>query len=76
VANRFILALRKHFEPLRTFPNSGAPRDHVRPGLRVVFHQPYAIYYTPRPDAVVVLRVVHSARDIASIFESGGIPDD
>jgi toxin ParE1/3/4 len=76
VANRFILALRKHFEPLRTFPNSGAPRDHVRPGLRVVFHQPYAIYYRPLPEAVVIIRVVHGARDLTALSESGGFLDE
>jgi len=76
VATRFVAAIERHFEPLRTFPNTGALRDHLLPGLRVVFHQRYAIYYQPHPDAVFIVRVVHSARDITPIFESGGIPDD
>ena len=68
--------MQRHFEPLRTFPESGAPRGQIRPGLRVVFHQRYAIYYRPLPDAVVIIRVVHGARDITAISESGGFPDD
>lgn len=76
VADKFILALERHFEPLRTFPDSGAPRDQLRPGLRVVIHQPYAIYYRPLSDAVVVLRIVHSACDISAITEGGGLADE
>jgi toxin ParE1/3/4 len=75
VANRFIFALQQHFEPLRSFPNSGAPRNHIRPGLRVVFHQRYAIYYRPLPDIVVILRIVHGARDIAKLIERGEFTD-
>jgi plasmid stabilization system protein ParE len=37
--------------------------------MRVVFHYPYAIYYRPTPDAVVIMRIVHSARDIKKIFK-------
>nr|WP_243851234.1 type II toxin-antitoxin system RelE/ParE family toxin [Rhizomicrobium electricum] len=71
VADNFIWALQKHFEPLRKFPNAGAPRDHLLPGLRVVFHRRYAIYYKPLPKIVFIVRVVHSARDITTMFEGG-----
>jgi len=40
--------------------------------LRVIFHSAYAIYYQPRPDEVVIIRVLHGARDIAAIAERGG----
>lgn len=59
-------------EPLRHFPLSGTPRPQLAPGLRVTFHYPYAIYYTPTPEAVVIVRVLHGARDIAAIAEHGG----
>lgn len=74
VATRFITALEAHFEPLLHFPLSGAAREHLAPDLRVTFHHPYAIYYRPLPDAVVIVRVIHGARDIAAITESGGFP--
>jgi toxin ParE1/3/4 len=46
-ASRFVEAVATACEPLRQFPLSGAPRPHLAPGLRVIFHYPYAIYYTP-----------------------------
>ena len=37
--------------------------------LRVTFHAPYAIYYLPQPEAVVIVRVIHGARDVAALVE-------
>ena len=47
-------------------------REHLASGLRVTFHTPYAIYDLPLADAVVIVRVVHGARDIAALAERGG----
>ena len=66
------MAIEAHFEPLRRFPLSGPTRDQLAPGLRVTFHSPYAIYYLPRPDALVIARVIHGARDMAALAERGG----
>jgi len=66
-----VYAIRSSFEPLLTFPLSGPERDHLAPGLRVTFHQKYAIYYLVRPDELIIVRVIHGARDIASIAERG-----
>lgn len=68
MANNFLKALRKHFEPLRSFPDLGASRDYMKSGLRVVFHKRYAIYYQSLPNVLYIVRVVHSARDIENIF--------
>jgi len=38
----------------------------------VAFHSPFAIYYLPHPDAIVIVRVIHGARDIAVLAERGG----
>jgi plasmid stabilization system protein ParE len=51
---------------------AGAPRSHLAPDLRVLFHGKYAIYYLPRPDEIVIVRVLHGSRDIASIANEGG----
>jgi len=59
-------------EPLRQFPEGGPRREQLAPGLRVTFHAPYAIYYMPLADAVVVVRVLHGARDAAALAERGG----
>ena len=72
VATRFVAAIEAHFEPLRHFPLSGATRERFAPGLRVTFHNPYAIYYLALPDALVIVRVIHGARDIAAVAEGGG----
>ena len=68
---RFVTAIEATFEPLRHFPLAGPSRDHLAPGLRVTFHSPYAIYYMPQPEAVVVIRMIHGARDISALAERG-----
>jgi toxin ParE1/3/4 len=72
VANRFVTAIEAAFEPLRHFPLSGPAREQLAPGLRVIFHQAYAIYYTPLAEEVVIVRVLHGARDVAALAERGG----
>jgi len=72
VATRFVTAIEAHFEPLRHFPLSGSTREQLAPGLRVTFHNPYAIYYLALPDALVIVRVIHGARDMAALAERGG----
>jgi toxin ParE1/3/4 len=57
---------------VRHFPLAAPAREQLAPGLRVTFHRPYAIYYRPLVDAVVIIRVLHGARDIAAIAEQGG----
>jgi plasmid stabilization system protein ParE len=41
----------------------------------VTFHGVYAIYYTPRPEAsvpeIVIVRVLHGARDMTALAERG-----
>jgi len=71
IATRFLAALETHFEPLRHFPHSGPSREQFAPGLRVTFHPPYAIYYKSMSRAVVIVRVLHGARDAAAMAERG-----
>ena len=71
IANRFIAALEASFNPLLRFPLSGPAREKLAPGLRVTFHDPYAIYYMPQPGVVVIVRVVHGARDIDALAAQG-----
>jgi toxin ParE1/3/4 len=44
----------------------------MAPGLRVTFHRTYAIYYRPDPEEVVIVRVLHGARDVTAIADRGG----
>lgn len=61
------------FQKLRDFPLAGPAREQLATGLRVIFHNPYAIYYMPQADAVVIVRVIHGARDIAALAARGGL---
>ena len=38
----------------------------------MAFHGKYAIYYLSLPDELVIVRVVHGARDIVVLAEGGG----
>lgn len=57
-------------------PHSGAPRNQLAPGLRVLFHRAYAIYYTANAAEVVIVRVIHGARDAAALAERGGFTEE
>jgi toxin ParE1/3/4 len=56
------------FEPLRQFPDMGAPREQFAPGLRALPYRDYVIYYLAEPDELVIVRVLHGARDARAIF--------
>jgi toxin ParE1/3/4 len=53
-------------------------REHFAPGLRVSFSGNYAIYYVHDERELVIVRVLHGARDAAALAEHGGfdIRDD
>jgi plasmid stabilization system protein ParE len=55
-----------------SFPFSGAPRPRLSEDLRVVFYKKYAIYYLSGPDEIIIVRILHGSRDIASIVDEGG----
>ena len=72
MATEFVAAIEAALEPIRHFPLAVPSREQLGPGLRVTFHGAYAIYYRPVADAIVVVRVLHGARDIAAVAERGG----
>ena len=71
-ATEFLSRFEARFNQALTLPLSGAPRSHLAPNLRVLFYEKYAIYYLPRPDEIVIVRVLHGSRDIAAIADEGG----
>jgi toxin ParE1/3/4 len=71
-----VAALEEKFEPLRQMPLLGPQRNQLAPGLRVAFHGHYAIYYAPHDNELVIIRVLHSARDVAAIAEHGGFSEN
>jgi toxin ParE1/3/4 len=65
-------AIKAKFDPLLQFPLIGPQREQFGPNLRVVFHSHYAIYYLPAGHELIIVRVLHGARDAAAIAEHGG----
>jgi plasmid stabilization system protein ParE len=42
----------------------GVPRDNVGPGLRLAVHGRYNIYFRVTASETIIIRVLHSARDV------------
>lgn len=67
VADGIYARLSEAITRLREHPESGAPRDHVRSGYRIVPMSSWVIWYRYRPyeRQVVVMRVLHGHMDAA-----------
>ena len=64
--------MQHRFDQVADWPQAGASREQLGPGLRVVFHQAYAVYYIANATQAVIVRVIHGARDTAALAERGG----
>jgi toxin ParE1/3/4 len=71
-ATEFLTGVGDRFNQALQLPLSGAPRSHLSQDLRVVFYNKYAIYYLPRLDEIIIVRVLHGSRDIDTIADEGG----
>lgn len=76
LAERFADAVAATCELLAKWPGSGeayeAPPDRMR-GLRlfpVQEFEKYLLFYLPSGEGIEVVRVLHQARDVASVFEA------
>ncbi|PZQ46314.1 MAG: hypothetical protein DI556_20730 [Rhodovulum sulfidophilum] len=70
-ASQFVGSLGAHLEQLRHAPYSGPPRPQLAERLRMLPHGKYAVYYIVREFEVVVVRVIHGARDHAAMAMRG-----
>lgn len=75
-ASRFIGSLEARFERLRHAPFSGPARPQLGAGLRVALHGKYALYYTVRETEIIIVRVVHGARDHAAMADRGDFTEE
>ncbi len=79
-AERFIDAAEAAFNFLSETPGAGASREHFSPGLSGLRMWPirrfekHLIFYRQTPDGLDIVRVIHSARDIASLLEKDDAP--
>ena len=71
-ATRLLAKINGACDRLPTFPGSGAPRGQLAAGLRAIFEGNYAVYYLATDGELILVRVLHGARDAAAIAERGG----
>ena len=75
VAARFVPAVEATCAQLLSLPGMGSVRNFVQEGLQGVRVMPvtgfehYLIFYSTPREHVRVLRILHAARDLPSIFE-------
>jgi toxin ParE1/3/4 len=67
IADRFIGRINTVFEALSDFPNRGSPRDDFGRGVRTITFERRIIMYRVSGAQVLVLRVVHGARDLTGL---------
>ena len=75
MARRVVSSILSRLDEISDFPDAGAPRDHVRPGLRVVIRENYVAYYRVAPGDIVVIRVLHGSRDVEATVAEGGLDE-
>jgi toxin ParE1/3/4 len=71
-ADKLIIELLKLFDRTGDFPEMGRAADEIAAGLRVLTRGSYLLIYRVITDdhAVELVRVVHSAREWPSLFDS------
>jgi toxin ParE1/3/4 len=67
-ASRFSADVDKKCGRLAQFPELGAACEELAPGLRQVSVGKYVLFYRPTDDGIELIRVLHGARDIATLF--------
>jgi toxin ParE1/3/4 len=69
-AHRTTSTILKELEVLEDFPLIGRSRDDLREGIRALLcTKHYIVFYRVIESRVIVLRVVHGARDLERLFE-------
>jgi toxin ParE1/3/4 len=69
-ADKLLLAIDAKIERLHRFPEMGSPRDHIRPGMRILVHGSYLVLYEyHRPtDTIEIVAIVEGGRDLERLF--------
>jgi len=65
IADAYYARLEVRLYSLQDFPNRGTPRADFGPGVRSVpFERTVTVYYSVEDRSVVILRVLHGAREV------------
>jgi toxin ParE1/3/4 len=71
-ANRVYDRLQARIRILEKFPEAGMARPDINDDARVLTERPYLILYRVADVSVLIVRVLHGARDIDSmLFDEG-----
>jgi toxin ParE1/3/4 len=68
-ANRLIATIDQKLNLLSDSPQIGQNREELAPSLRSLPVGKYLLFYRIIPNGIELVRVIHGARDIESIFE-------
>jgi toxin ParE1/3/4 len=68
-ADAFVDNLYETMQLLASKPGSGRHREELAPGMQSFPFGRYIIFYRAVSGAIEIVRVLHGARDIQSIFE-------
>ncbi|HYF90521.1 type II toxin-antitoxin system RelE/ParE family toxin [Azospirillum sp.] len=69
-AVRLVLDIREHCRKIAAVPGIGRARPELGPNLRSLALQPYVIVYShTEPHRVIVIRIIHGARDLPRIMQ-------
>lgn len=67
-ADRLIEDIDQKLLLLADAPNLGRARPDIAPQLRYFPNGNYLIFYTPEPDGIKVVRILHAARHIEDLL--------
>jgi toxin ParE1/3/4 len=68
-AARLLLTIDEKCGLLAFHPGIGFDRSELRPDLRSFVVGNYMIFYKPTNNGIEIVRILHSARDVAKFFE-------
>lgn len=73
-ASRWLEKIMNTLALAQDFPMSGVERNQLAQGLRAMFQGNYVLYYVFTETEVILVRVLHGARDVAALSQQGGFP--
>lgn len=68
VADRFLNQVEAHFASILRNPGIGISADQLALGLRRSIYKNYLVFYTTQGADIVIVRVLHHARDWENVF--------
>ena len=69
----FIREIRDHCDKIAKSPLSYIARPELGDGIRTCAHGRYLIVFQPSDQDVLIIRVLHGARDIPSFFQGADL---